>query len=102
MNFFEKIYSAVIKIPRGRVASYSQIAALAGSPRAARLVGIALSRLGDKTKIPWHRVVNAAGMISIENLSVPKQEQARRLQAEGIKVKLKNGNYWVPKERFWR
>lgn len=100
-NFFEKVYKCISQIPYGSVASYGQIAAMAGNPRAARMVGFALSRLPADSKIPWHRVVNVKGMISIENLSVPKQEQATRLQKEGIEVKLKNGNYWV-QGRFWK
>jgi methylated-DNA-protein-cysteine methyltransferase-like protein len=60
---YEKIYSIVKKIPCGRVATYGQIARLAGIPRHARQVGYALSVLNDD-KLPWHRVINAKGEIS--------------------------------------
>ncbi len=100
MRFFAKVYEAVKKIPRGRVATYGQIAALCGTARAARQVGYALSKLFADSKVPWQRVVNREGMISIENLKVPKEEQVRRLQAEGVKVELRDGNYWVDLEKF--
>lgn len=61
---YQEIYSVVSCIPRGRVATYGQIARLAGIPGHARQVGYALSNLGDQVPIPWHRVVNARGMIS--------------------------------------
>ncbi|MDP3741046.1 MAG: methylated-DNA--[protein]-cysteine S-methyltransferase [bacterium] len=103
MNFQEKVYAIVAKIPKGKVVTYSQIAAMISTPRAARQVGMALSRLPQDSDIPWHRVINAQGFITIENLSVPKQEQARRLQKEGIKVVLKNGNYLVDLGRYlWK
>ena len=59
------IYKIVKKIPRGRIATYGQIAALAGTPRAARQVGYALRATPDNVKIPWHRVVNAEGLVSM-------------------------------------
>ena len=90
-------------IPRGRVATYGQIAALVYTPRAARAVGLVLRNLPANTKVPWHRVINAHGMISIENLNVPKQEQARRLQKEGIEVRFRDGNWWVDLRKYlWR
>ncbi len=60
----DRIYSVVIHIPRGRVATYGQVARLAGLPGQARQVGYALSALDDGSRIPWHRVVNARGQIS--------------------------------------
>jgi len=59
-----RIYSVVSKIPRGRVATYGQVARLAGIPGQARLVGYALAALPDQVAVPWHRVVNAKGEIS--------------------------------------
>jgi methylated-DNA-protein-cysteine methyltransferase-like protein len=61
---YQEIYSVVSRIPAGRVATYGQIARLAGKPGHARQVGYALSALDDHGSIPWHRVVNAKGMIS--------------------------------------
>ena len=64
MNRFEKIHAVVRRIPRGRVATYGQIAALAGLPGRARFVGYALAALPDGSGVPWQRVVNAQGRIS--------------------------------------
>ena len=72
----------VSRIPAGRVASYGQIARMAGAPNAARQVGHTLSRLPADTTIPWHRVVNARGAISNPN----SERQRRALQLEGIEV----------------
>ena len=59
-----RIYAVVRRIPAGRVATYGQVAELAGLPRQARLVGYALSALATDSPIPWHRVVNAEGRVS--------------------------------------
>ena len=61
----------VQRIPRGRVATYGQIARLANLPGQARLVGYALSALEDGSRIPWHRVVNARGRISLRRDESP-------------------------------
>ncbi len=61
---YQEIYAVVSRIPAGRVATYGQVARLAGLPGHARQVGYALSALGDHSGVPWHRVVNAKGMIS--------------------------------------
>lgn len=82
-------------IPRGRVASYGQIAALAGMPRHARLVGRTLRELPEGSKLPWHRVVNATLRISMRPGGT--SEQRRRLEAEGIEFvgeKVANGHRW--------
>lgn len=101
MNFYQQVYQIVKKIPKGRVATYGQIAGLISTPRAARVVGFALRLL--PTGIPWQRVINSRGMISIENLDCPKELQANLLKKEGIKVTLKQGNYWVDLNKYsWR
>ena len=64
MAFFERVYEAVRAIPRGRVATYGQVAVYAGLPGRARLVGTALRNLPDGSSLPWHRVLNAQGQIS--------------------------------------
>jgi methylated-DNA-protein-cysteine methyltransferase-like protein len=81
---YRRIYAAVTAIPRGCVASYGQVAARAGLPRGARLVGRALAACSDR--LPWHRVLNAAGRISFPQGSASFREQARRLAAEGVVV----------------
>src|SRR6266567_5240476 len=73
---YERIYAVVSRIPRGRVATYGQVARRAGLAGQARLVGYALSALEAGSRIPWHRVVNAAGEISLRQDGGP----AGRLQ----------------------
>jgi len=63
----DAILAVVRRIPRGRVATYGQIAALAGLARQPRLVGYALHALPTSTAVPWHRVINARGMVSIRS-----------------------------------
>ena len=60
----ERIYAIVRRIPRGRIASYGQVARLAGLPGHARQVGYALHALPEDSGIPWHRVINARGRTS--------------------------------------
>jgi methylated-DNA-protein-cysteine methyltransferase-like protein len=61
---YRKIYAVVARIPRGRVATYGQVAALAGLPGHARQVGTALGSLPDGAEVPWQRVINARGEVS--------------------------------------
>ena len=85
-GFFLRVYGVVRHIPVGRVATYGQVAALAGTPRAARAVGWALRALDEKAaaRVPWHRVVNAAGAIS-PRPGLSPEIQRRRLRAEGVR-----------------
>jgi methylated-DNA-protein-cysteine methyltransferase related protein len=81
----ERIYAVIQKIPAGRVATYGQVAALAGIPGHARQVGYALSALAEGSQVPWHRVVNARGEISLRSGgSDSHQLQRLRLEAEGV------------------
>ena len=85
---YPKIYAVVSRIPRGHVATYGQVAALAGLPRQARLVGYAMHSLPAESDVPWHRVVNAAGKISIRGDGLGHDElQAHLLAREGIRFK---------------
>ncbi|MFH1597841.1 MAG: methylated-DNA--[protein]-cysteine S-methyltransferase [Patescibacteria group bacterium] len=101
-NFYQHVYQMVKKVPKGKVATYGQIAALIGSPRSARMVGWALHEVvGAKSKVvPWQRVINREGRISIVNLAHPAQEQAYLLIKEGVKVKEKEGNYYVDLDKY--
>ena len=72
----------VRRIPEGRVATYGQVAGLAGFPRQPRLAGYALRHAGDD--VPWHRVVNAKGRISPRAQSDSVRRQRKMLEAEGI------------------
>jgi methylated-DNA-protein-cysteine methyltransferase-like protein len=62
----QRVKDIIKKIPRGRIATYGQIAACAGNPRAARLVIWVLNSSSQKDKLPWHRVINGKGMISLK------------------------------------
>ena len=87
----EAICAVIRRIPFGWVATYGQVAAMAGLPRRARLVGRVLQRLDPQAKIPWHRVVNAKGEVSY-SLSRNGGDilQRRLLEKEGITFDDKN------------
>ena len=80
----QRILATVDSIPRGKVATYGEVAREAGLARRARLVGRVLRDLPSASKLPWHRVINAAGKISVRGTS--EREQARRLKREGIAI----------------
>lgn len=89
---YQDIYSVVSRIPKGRVATYGQVARLAGKPGHARLVGYALSALHGRYPIPWHRVINAKGRISYRSgANSADVTQRLRLEKEGVKFD-ENGN----------
>jgi methylated-DNA-protein-cysteine methyltransferase related protein len=81
---YRRIWQAVREIPRGRVATYGQIADAAGLPKQARQAGYALHALPKDTDVPWHRVINAQGKISFPPGTRAYKEQRKRLEAEGI------------------
>jgi len=81
---YELIWATVRKIPRGRVATYGQIAAMAGLEGHARQVGYALHNLPERNNVPWHRVVNAKGEISPRTAGDSHELQRMLLEAEGI------------------
>ena len=87
----EAICAVVRRIPRGWVATYGQVATMAGMPRRARLVGRVLQQLDSTTNVPWHRVVNAKGEVSF-SLSRNGGDilQRRLLEKEGIKFDVRN------------
>ncbi len=100
MNTFEKIYEVVQRIPRGCVATYGQVAALAGNPRWARVVGYALHVNPAPGVIPCHRVVTRLGETSKAFAFGGEDRQRTLLEDEGI-VFDENGR--VPLDRFlWR
>ena len=83
---YAKIHAVVSRIPKGRVATYGDVAALARLPRRARLVGYALHTLPADSDVPWHRVVNAAGKISLRGDGLGHDElQAHLLRREGVR-----------------
>jgi methylated-DNA-protein-cysteine methyltransferase related protein len=104
---YKRIYAIVKKIPYGKVATYGQIAQLADMPRAARQVGYALSATPENVKIPWHRVINSEGKISMRLKhwqSGNDDLQKILLEAEGVefdsseRIDLKRFR-WQPKAR---
>lgn len=82
-----QILQVVALIPYGKVASYGQIAKLAGLPKHARLVGYVLKHLDQATEIPWHRVINSQGKISLSKLDHCEENiQRLKLLEEGVMV----------------
>lgn len=84
-NTFEMIYEVVKRIPEGAVASYGQVAEIAGNPRWARVVGYALHVNPDPEHIPCHRVVTKDGRVSAAFAFGGENEQVKRLIEEGVK-----------------
>lgn len=83
----KKIWKTVESIPRGQVATYGQVADLAGCGRAARMVGRSLSKAPASKKLPWHRVINASGQISLPVDSKGYNTQRQRLLEEGVEFR---------------
>lgn len=100
---FEKIYEIVARIPSGKVATYGQIAALAGMPRGARVVGWAMRAVPEGRDLPCHRVVNKQGTMAPEYAFGGQDIQRSLLMAEGITFRA-NGcidmekHIWKPKK----
>ncbi len=99
MNFYESVYQIVRQIPRGKVMTYGQIAGLISTPRAARTVGFAL-RAAINQDLPWQRVINSQGMISIINPLATKKLQAKLLSNDGIQVKMIDHNYYIDLKKY--
>ena len=87
----------VRRIPKGRIATYGQVASLAGLAGHARQVGYALHALPNGTVVPWHRVVNAAGRISTRATPGGELVQQLLLEREGIRL---DGKGRVPLDRL--
>ena len=84
-NFYQEVYRLTRQIPAGRVTTYGTLAAMLGRPMAPRAVGYALRALGDDTDVPWHRVINAGGTISLRGRD-PRETDLQRalLEHEGV------------------
>jgi len=82
---YQRIYAVVRRIPVGRVATYGQVAVVAGLPGHARQVGYALAALRNGSTVPWHRVINAQGRLSLERTAPGGGVvQRQRLEREGV------------------
>ena len=84
ISFFEQIYQVAQRIPRGKAATYGQIARLLGQPRAARTVGWALHSLPEEKDVPWQRVINSRGMVSLGTDRHGATVQGALLEGEGV------------------
>ena len=82
----ERIWATVCDVPAGSVASYGQIAEIAGIPRGARQVGHALRQLPGKTDVPWHRVIRSSGRIAFDQGSRAYNRQVKRLMMEDVVI----------------
>jgi methylated-DNA-protein-cysteine methyltransferase related protein len=82
-TFTDRVKARIKKIPRGRVATYGQIAAMAGSPRGARQVVRILHSSSEKDKLPWHRVINKQGKVALKPGS-GYELQKSLLEGEGV------------------
>ena len=101
MSTYQRIYAVVRKIPRGRVTTYGTVARLAGLPGQARLVGYALSALPTGTAVPWHRVINARGEVSLRT-SVTGAGITQRIRLEQERITFDSAGR-VPLARFgWK
>ncbi|HWT74850.1 MAG TPA: MGMT family protein [Mobilitalea sp.] len=99
-KFFEKVYDIVANIPEGQVATYGQIAQMAGSQYAARIVGYAMNRAPEERNLPCHRVVNKEGHMAPGNVFGGQDVQRSVLEKEGITF-LENGCINMEKH-LWR
>ena len=95
-SFTENVIEIIKLIPNGKVATYGQIAAIAGNPRASRQVVRVLHTMSRKYNLSWHRIINSHGKIVIKDPD-SADEQRARLIAEGISV---NDDYTVNLENF--
>ena len=99
-EFDERIYKLALLIPEGKVASYGQLAAMAGFPRMARAAGRAMKNAPSDRNIPCHRVVNQNGEIAPPHVFESRQHQRSMLQAEGVVFK-PNGRIDM-KKSLWK
>lgn len=102
MSFKSEVIAIVKKVPKGKVVTYGTVAALAGMPRGARLVGgiMHFTSTEDEDALPWYRVINRNGFISIKCLDHPKELQKKLLEQEGVVV---SSDFMVDLKKYgWR
>lgn len=93
IGFKERVYDVVAHIPKGRVMTYGQIAAICGNAQAARIVG-GLAHFGDPV-LPWQRVVNKSGGLASGYPHGGREAHRADLEADGVKVSGSNDNYFI-------
>nr|BFD64493.1 hypothetical protein BdHM001_31740 [Bdellovibrio sp. HM001] len=99
-EFSKKVLSFIMKIPRGKIATYGQIAALAGKPQGARGVAWLLHSCSESHDLPWQRVLNSKGKISFAPGSAEFKKQKKLLESEGVEF---SGVNQIDMKRFqWR
>lgn len=97
-TFFEKVYAVVSQIPRGKVATYKQVARLAGNPRASRAVGTAMRKNPDMKTIPCHRVVGSDGAMHGYSAGQGVSTKIQMLKKEGVSF---SKNNTILQSSFW-
>lgn len=99
-SFYQLVYDLVRRTPRGKVVTYGQVAVLLGAPAAARAVGYALHFLPDGSDVPWWRVVNARGGISLKGRGSAADFQRHLLEGEGVRFD-REDRIDLPAFRWW-
>ena len=82
----EAMFLALAQVPKGKVITYGNLAKLAGMPNGARLAGRLMCGLPANSRLPWHRVINSQGKLSLPEGSDGYREQLKRLQQEGVEI----------------
>lgn len=88
-DFTKKVVSIIKSIPEGKVVTYGQVAFMAGRPNGARQISWILNSMSEKESLPWHRVINSSGKISLPEGS-GFEEQMYRLKNEGVAFDINN------------
>ena len=83
-DFTARVIRLILKIPRGKVATYGQLAELAGKPACSRQVGFILRTVVDADRVPWQRVIGSSGRISFPRRNIRRKLQRKLLEAEGV------------------
>ena len=99
-TFYDLVWEFVQRVPRGHVVTYGQIAMELGSPAAARAVGYALSNLSAETEVPWWRVINAKGGVSLRGRGANAELQRALLEHEGVTFGDDDTTH-LPTYRWW-
>ena len=100
VSYYDRVYDLVRQVPAGRVITYGHVALLLGAPAAARAVGYALHNLPPGSDVPWWRVINAAGAISLKGRGAQADLQRELLEGEGVQFD-EAGRCALDRYRWW-